>query len=184
MSDSSTDTVMQRQEPLRRRYRERPDLALITDHARAESAGHDPFHGDVTFGDSGSSLRFGIHGAVGGDHDAPNPGDILCAALASCLDSTLRMIAARSGVRLRTLEVDVRAVADVRGCLMVDRQADVGFQRIVIDVLITPEDGVDATSIEDLTSVAERCCVVLQTLRGDVSVETRFSEPGGNTVAG
>lgn len=175
MSDNSTDMVRQRQEPLGKRYREKPDLARIADHAHTASAGFDPFHGVVTAGDSGSSLEFGIHRAVGGDHDLPNPGDMLCAALAACLDSTVRMIAARMGLRLETLEVEARAVADVRGCLMVDHQVPVGFQRIEIDVLIKPEDSADPTQIALLTSSAEKCCVVLQTLRSDVSVNTKFS---------
>jgi uncharacterized OsmC-like protein len=70
----------------------------------------------------------GIHHAVGGYHDAPNPGDLLCAALASCLDSTLRIIAARLGVRLVALEVDVTADVDVRGTLMLDRAVPVGLR--------------------------------------------------------
>jgi uncharacterized OsmC-like protein len=76
-------------------------------------AAHDPFHGSVTVGDSLTRPEFGIHRAVGGDHDLPNPGDMLCAAPAACLDSTVRMIAARLGMGLRRLEVDVRAIADV-----------------------------------------------------------------------
>jgi uncharacterized OsmC-like protein len=175
MSDNPINPVVQRQEPLRRRYRERPELAEIADHARAQSPGHDPFHGSVTVGDSRTRLEFGIHRAVGGDHDLPNPGDMLCAALAACLDSTMRMIAARLGVGLRNLEVDVRAIADVRGCLMVDRAVPAGFKRIEVNVLIEPEDGADPAAINILASTAEQCCVVLQTLRGDVPVETRFS---------
>lgn len=71
---------------------------------------------------------FGIHRAVGGYHDAPNPGDILCAALASCLDSTIRIIADRLGITLTSLEVDVTAEVDVRGTLVVNRDIPVGFQ--------------------------------------------------------
>jgi uncharacterized OsmC-like protein len=99
---------------------------------------------------------------------------MLCAALAACLDSTLRMIAVRMGIALKTLAVEVRAFADVRGCLGVDRQVPVGFQRIDVDVLIEAEGNTDPAQIGRLTSVAERCCVVLQTLRSDIAVDTRF----------
>jgi uncharacterized OsmC-like protein len=174
MNEHTIDIVTQRQEPLRKRYRERPERAQIADHARTASIGLDPFHGVVVAGDSQVSLEFGIHRAVGGDHDLQNPGDMLCAALAACLDSTLRMIATRMGVALKTLAVEVRAFADVRGCLMVDREVPVGFQRIDVDVLIQTEDGTDPKQIGQLTSTAERCCVVLQTLRSDVPVNTRF----------
>ncbi|WP_334442515.1 OsmC family protein [Bradyrhizobium sp. AZCC 1610] len=127
-------------------------------------------------------LDFGIHRAIGGDHDLQNPGDMLCAALAACLDSTLRMIAVRMGIALKTLAVEVRAFADVRGCLVVDRQVPVGFQRIDVDVLIEAEGNTDPAQISRLTSVAERCCVVLQTLRGDIAVDTRFRGPGSHCI--
>jgi hypothetical protein len=38
---------------------------------------------------------FGTHTAVGGESDYPVPGELLCAAVASCLDSTIRTIANR-----------------------------------------------------------------------------------------
>jgi uncharacterized OsmC-like protein len=183
MNENTIDTVTQRQNSLRRLYRERPDQARIADHARTASIGRDPFHGVVVTGDSQVSLEFGIHRAVGGDHDLQNPGDMLCAALAACLDSTLRMIAARMGLVLKTVIVEVRAAADVRGCLMVDRDVPAGFQRIDVDVVVEGEDGTDPAQIGKLTSAAERCCVVLQTLRSDIAVDTRFGGPAATAAA-
>lgn len=184
MTDDMTSLVTQRQEPLQRGYRNAPEEARITDHAVAASGGADPFHGTVTAGDGQvAPLSFGIHRAVGGDHDRPNPGDILCAALAACLDSTLRMIAARMGVPLDFLDVAVRAHADVRGCLMVDPAVPAGFQRIEVDVRIKAADGVDPARVRMLTSTAEQCCVVLQTLRGAVPVTTTVRDPAENAAA-
>ena len=183
MNQNASDIVARRQEPLRRLYRERPDQAQIADHARAASIGFDPFHGVVVAGDNLASLDFGIHRAIGGDHDLQNPGDMLCAALAACLDSTLRTIAARMGIALENLAVEVRAFADVRGCLMVDRQVPVGFHRIDVDVLVEAEAGTDPAQIAKLTSAAERCCVVLQTLRSDVAVDAKFRGPAAIAAA-
>lgn len=183
MDGNATNLVRRRQEPLRQRYREEPGEAQIADHARADNVGADPFHGVVVAGDGAAPLTFGIHRAVGGDHDLPNPGDILCAALAACLDSTLRMIAARMGVALDALEVEAKAFADVRGCLMVDRDVPAGFQQIDVDVLISAGEGADPARIGMLTSAAERCCVVLQTLRSDVPVATRFREATAGVAA-
>jgi organic hydroperoxide reductase OsmC/OhrA len=124
--------VSGRQDPLRDRYRTEPERAQITDRARAVSGVDlDPFHGRVVPGTSGgeSVLRIGAHAAVGGYHDDPNPGDILCAALACCLDSTIRMIANRLGVRLTRLEVDVTGDVDVRGALMVTKRPRSGSPR-------------------------------------------------------
>jgi uncharacterized OsmC-like protein len=183
MNENISDMVTSRQEPLRKRYRERPDQAQIADHARAANIGLDPFHGVVVAGDSQVSLEFGIHRAIGGDHDLQNPGDMLCAALAACLDSTLRMIAMRMGMPLRILVVEVRAFADVRGCLMLDRDVPAGFQRIDVDVLVQAEDGTDPVQIGKLTAAAERCCVVLQTLRSNIAVNTKFGGPAAVAAA-
>lgn len=184
MDETMTDLVKQRQKPLQSRYTDAPDEARIKDHAVAKSGGADPFHGSVTAGDGqGAPWDFGIHRAVGGDHDLPNPGDILSAALAACLDSTLRMIAARMGVALQSLEVAVDGHVDVRGCLMVDETVPVGFQRFEVDVQLKPAGGTDPAQVKMLTSAAEQCCVVLQTLRSGVTVTTRFREPAEHTAA-
>jgi uncharacterized OsmC-like protein len=176
--------VKARQDPLYARYRETPGKAWITDHATASSFGSDPFHGVVVAGDGRAPpLNFGIHRAIGGDHDLPNPGDLLCASLAACLDATLRMIAGRMNVELASLEVSVSAFADVRGCLMVDRGTPVGFQRIEADVHIKAADGADPAKVGALVSAAERSCVILQTLRSNLPIEARFSEPAARGIA-
>ena len=109
--------VKRRQEPLRARYQTAAHDARILDSARSlDSCAKDPFHGVVMIGGEQSGpWKFGIHRAVGGYHDLPNPGDLLCAALASCLDATVRMIADRLDIRLDHLEVSVEASADARG---------------------------------------------------------------------
>ncbi len=171
--------VVQRQDPLRRRYREVPADAQLTDCARAASDGSDAFHGTLFAGDGGEQRDFGIHRAIGGDHDLPNPGDILCAALAACLDSTLRMLAERLGVELESLEVSVCAFADARGCLMVDPAVQAGFQRLEVNVAMQPAGDAHAPQVAALRSTAEQCCVVLQTLRNGVPVQTSFAEAAG-----
>jgi uncharacterized OsmC-like protein len=123
----------------------------------------------------GITWPYGIHYAVGGYHDAPNPGDILCAALATCLDSTLRIIAARMGVGLTALEVDVTANVDVRGTLVIDRQVPVGFQRMRCAVRLQPVPGTDPGLVQKLLVAAEYSCVNLQTLRAGVPVETTLT---------
>ena len=56
---------------------------------------------------TGVRVPVGVHRAVGGLHDAPTPGDLLCAALAACQDSTFRMIANLMNIELEDLTVDV-----------------------------------------------------------------------------
>ncbi len=180
MTQEPTD-VRSRQEPLRARYRDTPEAARITDRAVTTGADlSDPWHGTVQPGseDHGETWSFGMHRAVGGFHDAPNPGDILCAALATCLDSTIRLIADRLNVTLERLDVEVTADVDVRGTLVVRRDVPVGFQSMQCHVDIKPANGTDPALIQKLLKGAEYSCVNLQTLRNGVSVATSVDIEG------
>jgi len=184
MLEKNREDVRTRQEPLRERYREDPAEAMITD--RAQTVGgvnEDPFHGQVKPGslDYGVLWPFGIHHAIGGYHDLPNPGDILCTALATCLDSSVRIIADRLDVTLTALEVTVTANVDVRGTLMVDHNVPVGFQSMHCHVNLQTVDGTDARLVKKLLNAAEYSCVNLQTLRSGIPVEMSV-EWGSNEV--
>ena len=125
----------------------------------------------------GAPWLVGIHRAVGGYHDLPNPGDILCAALAACFHSTLRIIADRLEIPIADLEVTTRAEVDVRGTLLVDRNVPVGFQQIKCQVRLQPAANVSPPEkVKMLQAAAEHSCVVLQTLRNGVPVQTQFDE--------
>ena len=87
-----------------------------------------------------------------------------------CVDSTTRLIATRMGITLDELRVDVRAHVDVRGTLMVDPTVPVGFQRLEVDIHVAAAE-VDPARIDALLQMVEHCCVVMQTLRGGVTVE-------------
>lgn len=177
MAEQESAGVRERQDPLRERYKTSAGEAAITDRARTTGgADTDPFHGFVVPGSGSSDVKwpFGIHRAVGGFHDSPNPGDVLCAALAACLDATIRMIAERLGVRLSSLEVDVTGYVDVRGTLQVDRTVPVGFQSMRCNIDVQPAEGTDPKLVQKLLQAAEQSCVVMQTLRSGVPIETSF----------
>jgi uncharacterized OsmC-like protein len=178
MTSNRKGVVKQRQDPLRERYRTAPDEARITDSAKtAMNGSEDPFHAAVTPGeDFGASWRVGIHRAIGGYHDLPNPGDILCAALASCLHSTLRMIADRLEIPVVSLQVSTRAELDARGTLLVDRNVPVGFQQIKCQIHLKSAADVSLEKMKMLQAAAEHSCVVLQTLRNGVPVQAQFDE--------
>lgn len=185
MNEQDMTGVTERQEPLRERYETAPEEAAITDQARTtDGTGTDPFHGFVVPGSESLGIKWpiGIHYAVGGYHDAPNPGDMLCGALAACLDSTIRMIAERLGVGLDSLEVGVEADVDVRGTLHVKRNVPVGFQSMRCHVDLQPAEGTDPKLLQKLLTAAERSCVVLQTLRSGVSIETSFGGAVGEAA--
>jgi len=175
---SETIDVREHQEPLIKRYKKSPEEAKVTDHAQTTGLDlTDPFHGEVEPGseDHGITWDFGVHKGVGGPHDKPVPGDILCAALATCFDSTIRLIANRIGINLDELEVDVSANVDLRGTLVVDRKVPVGFQSMECKVHIKGEKGTDPKKLKKLMKAAEYSCVVIQTLRSGVPVETSLN---------
>lgn len=169
-----SDALRTDQRALRKRYRsEAPEEAFVTDSAATVAqAGDSPMWGSVQIGgpEFDVAVPVGVHAAVGGMHDLPVPGDILCAALAACVDTTIRIIASNTGVALASLAVDVQADCDVRGTLLVERSVPVGFQTMRVRVRAVPGPGVSSTDIEQLVLLAERCCVVLQTLTNGVGV--------------
>jgi len=71
----------------------------------------------------------------GGTGSAPHPGQILRASLVACLAIGYRQWAARLGVAIDGVEVDVTCESDARGQLGFE-DVPVGWQRIVVDVCI------------------------------------------------
>jgi uncharacterized OsmC-like protein len=168
--------VLQRQAPLRAAYKEHPEQALILKRAWTMfDAQQDAFHGVVVPGEPYRvSWQYGIDRAIGGLHDAPNPGELLCAALASCQDGTLRMIADLLGVKLRQVEVEVTGKVDVRGSMAVDLQVPVGFESLQCRVRFQVAPGTPPELCQRLIAQAERSCINLHTLRAGVPVDASF----------
>jgi len=164
------------QEPLRASYEKTPALATVTDHACTSGAAlHDPFHTRVEPMDGcGVVLPIGTHAALGGPHDAPTPGDMLCAALAACQDSAFRMVANLLRIEITHLNVRVTAMVDVRGSMAMDPAVPVGFQTMRCDVEFAVKEGTSPAVLKKLQIAAERCCVVQQTLKAPPLVETTF----------
>lgn len=163
-----------RQLPLYEQYRKQPETAWITDHAHTSTRfdPRDPMRGHVVMGpEPVGELPIALHSAIGGDSRLPVPGDLLCAALATCIDSTLRVVANRLDLELELLEVTVDADVDVRGTLLVDPEVPVAFQQMRADVRLRAVEGSDPRRVAILGRAAEHSCVVLQTLRGGVDVD-------------
>ncbi len=169
-------SVREIQTPLRDQYKSSPEAAQVIDHALTSGAdASDPFHSTVEpMPGCGATLTVGVHRAIGGMHDAPTPGDILCAALAACQDSAVRIVANILGVELEFLSVEVTGGVDVRGAMAIDNEVPVGFQSMQCNVRLRAKDGTNPKLLKKLRVAAERCCVVQQTLRSPPHVETTF----------
>src|SRR5689334_13581879 len=128
--------VKERQQPLIDNYVINPQAALITDMALIEGRNYDdPLRSSVFINEELKvPLRIGVHRAVGGYHDFPNSGDLLCASLATCFETTLRMIANRLHIAIEETKIVAKAIVDVRGTLMVDRNVPVNFQSMRVEV--------------------------------------------------
>jgi uncharacterized OsmC-like protein len=171
----ATDTsARELHQELRALYLERPDQAISSKSSRTSSAripAGDPVHGEVEVGSGyGVSLGYALDEKVGGLGDQPNPGDLLCAALAACEDGTIRMAAALLGVELEELEVEVTGDLDVRGTLGIAREVRVGFTELDCSIELKPAPGADARMVRRLVAMAERFCVNLDTLASGTRV--------------
>ena len=177
MTLSTPSPVVVRHSRLQSRYRAEPAAAMIHKHVWTRDDGHDPVHGVVVPGPYGAAWAVGIDAKVGGDDDAPNPGELLCAALASCLDTTLRMIAAHLRVGLRSVRVDVHGEVDARGALAVDPGVRVGFRSLEAHVAYDPAPGTEPRRLDLLRDRTEDLCITLDTLRAGVPVELAWGAP-------
>lgn len=165
------------QRPLREAYEADPASAPLTLRVRsAPSDLADPLHCTVT-PDSTPDVtwRSGAHPAVGGTGDVPCSGDLLLAALAACQEVTLRMVAANQGIELLGVQIEVEGDWDPRGTLAMGREFPIGLTAVRCHTSVRVGADVNEQRAERLLKSAERYCVVLNTLRAGMDVQSEFS---------
>lgn len=91
---------------------------------------------------------------VGGDETAPTPGVLGRAALASCLTIGIAAWAARLGVPIDSLELEVQADFDARGELGMGNGIPAGYSEIRYAVSI--ESPASQQELDELLDLAER----------------------------
>lgn len=147
------------QAPLKDKYKETPAAAVVT--LRAEGSLSDGVACKV---DTGRALvEAGLHPATGGSGAQACSGDMLLQALAACAGVTLKAVATAFGVELRGAKVLVEGDLDFRGTLGVAKDAPVGFKAVRVKFVLDAD--APAETLDKVVSVAERYCVVLQTLK-------------------
>jgi len=155
----NADNLRALQAPLKDKYRDTPDAALITLRAQGHIG-----EGITCKVDTGRAIAAaGLHPATGGDGLSLCSGDMLLEALVACAGVTLGAVATAIGVELRDATVHAEGDLDFRGTLAVAKDAPVGFKAIrlhfELDTNATPEE------IASLLKLTERYCVVYQTVR-------------------
>jgi uncharacterized OsmC-like protein len=146
------------QSPLKERYRETPETAMITLRAKGRLG-----EGVTCNVETGKSLvAAGLHPATGGNGMSACSGDMLLEALVACAGVTLNAVATSLGIELRDAQLEAEGDLDFRGTLGVAKDAPVGLQ----DIRLKFSLDTDATDeqLDTLLRLTERYCVVYQTL--------------------
>jgi uncharacterized OsmC-like protein len=154
------------QNPIKQRYREHPEAALVTLEAEAKL---DEQEVACSVATGRALVRAGLHPASGGPGTLACSGDMLLQALVACAGVTLRAVAT-------SLEIPVagsiRAEGDLdfRGTLGVSSGNDppVGFRSIRL--IFGLHGPATSDQLDTLIRLTERYCVVYQTLVGGVPI--------------
>ncbi|HJV25909.1 MAG TPA: OsmC family protein [Aromatoleum sp.] len=154
-----SDELREIQAPLKDRYRQEPETALITLKAQGRIG-----DGVSCRIETGKALvEAGLHPATGGTGLAACSGDMLLEALVACAGVTLNAVATALGIELRDAKLKAEGDLDFRGTLGLAKDVPVGFQQI----RLTFELDTDASEeqLDTLLRLTERYCVVYQTLK-------------------
>ncbi len=158
------------QAPLKDKYREQPESAIIT--LKAEGKLGEGISCRVETGKA--IIEAGLHPATGGTGMLACSGDLLLEALVACAGVTLRAVSTAIGVELKDGIIKAEGDLDFRGTLGVSKEAPVGFKTIRLNFILDT----DATEeqLQSIAKLTERYCVVYQTLARGVKVETCFQQ--------
>lgn len=105
---------------------------------------------------------------LGGTNIAPNPVELVLAALASCQEIAFAAFAAHLGLELEQVKVNVKGNLDLRGFLALDDSVFPGFQNIEYETTISSNEPEE--KIKELIEIVQKHCPVLDTLVRPVSV--------------
>jgi uncharacterized OsmC-like protein len=153
------------QAPLKQRYRDQPEAALIT----LSATGTLDTASISCKVDTGRALvQAGLHPATGGTGLEICSGDMLLEALVACAGVTLRAVATALEVPMRAGTLRAEGDLDFRGTLGVAKDAPVGFREIRLSIELDTDASVE--QLDRLLALTERYCVVLQTIRNSPTV--------------
>jgi uncharacterized OsmC-like protein len=155
-----SDDLRALQAPLKQRYKDQPEAALVTLKA---SSTLDALDVSCRVDTGHALVEAGLHPATGGSGLQACSGDMLLEALAACAGVTLRAVATALEIPVRGGTIHVEGDLDFRGTLAVSKEVPVGFQAIRLRLDL--ETSATQEQLDTLLKLTERYCVVLQTLR-------------------
>ena len=155
----NADDLRALQAPLKQKYKEHADAALITLRASGEAT-----DGIACKVETGRAIvEAGLHPATGGDGTQVCSGDMLLEALVACAGVTLKAVATALEIPLKSGTVVAEGDLDFRGTLGVAKDVPVGFAQIRLRFEVDTD--APQEKIDSLLKLTERYCVVYQTLR-------------------
>lgn len=167
------DQLRTLQAPLKEKYREHPEAALITLRASSRLG-----EGVTCHVETGKAMvQAGLHPATGGTGLSACSGDMLLEALAACAGVTLNAVATALGIVLRDARVLVEGDLDFRGTLGVSKDAAVGLRAIRMRFELDTD--AQAEQLESLLRLTERYCVVYQTLARGTKIDVTHAAGTG-----
>lgn len=148
------------QAPLKQKYRDDPDSAMVA--ARAE--------GEISMAGVSCNIRSwrgeveaGLHPAGGGNGGQACSADLLLQALIGCAGVTFASVAIAMDIPIRAGRVIAEGKWDARGTLGVDRTVPVGLTEVKITFEI--DSDAEPRKLARAVEMAEKYCVVSETLR-------------------
>ena len=163
------DQLRAMQAPIKQRYKDDPDAAVITLKAKG------------TLDDSNIACKVetgralamaGLHPATGGSGLELCSGDMLLEALVACAGVTLKAVATALAIPLRSGIVSAEGELDFRGTLGVAKDAPVGFRQIRLRFDVDTDAPQD--KLDQLLRLTERYCVVYQTIKSGPPVDVQM----------
>mgnify|MGYP001557457479 FL=1 len=162
-------TLKNLQAPLKEKYRDQPQSAIIT--LKAEGKIGEDISCNVETGKA--IVKAGLHPATGGTGMLACSGDMLLQALVACAGVTLQAVTTSIGVEIKGGTITAEGDLDFKGTLGVSKEVPVGFKNIRLQFnLDTNASDEQIASVKKLT---ERYCVVYQTLTKGVAIETVYN---------
>ena len=161
-------TLKNLQAPLKEKYRQQPQSAIIT--LKAEGKIGEDLSCNVETGRT--MVKAGLHPATGGTGMLACSGDMLLQALVACAGVTLQAVATSIGVEIKGGTITAEGDLDFKGTLGVSKEVPVGFKNIRLRFDLDSDASEEQmVAVKKLT---ERYCVVYQTLTKGVSIESAY----------
>ena len=163
------DQLRAMQAPIKQRYKDDPDTALITLKAKGTLDDSDI----ACKVETGRALAMaGLHPATGGSGLELCSGNMLLEALVACAGVTLKAVATALAIPLKSGIVSAEGELDFRGTLGVAKDAPVGFRQIRLRFDVDTDAPQD--KLDQLLRLTERYCVVYQTIKSGPPVDVQM----------